>query len=157
MTGLSCCLYSGIAREPVGKLIFRDLAGGESLELKDPLFFRRRQLKPIQPQEGYRDREGGSLVSIDKWMIRGESFCVAGSHLCEQRCLLGIREEILRSSKRRLEETHIANTRRTAVKHEKLLVHGKNDILSDQDGLAHSASFRRTSRFSRITSRAASI
>src|ERR1700739_1028743 len=64
--------------EPVCELFFRDFARGQCPKLQYAFLSRRSQLKPVQTEECHGNSECGSLVSIDKWMVRNYSLCIAG-------------------------------------------------------------------------------
>ena len=73
-------------------------------------------------------------------MIRYDSFCIAGRHLRERRCLPGIRKKVLWPSECGLEKAHVADAFRPSKQHQNFFMHGKNDVLPDPDGFFHSAS-----------------
>src|ERR1700751_2453374 len=73
--------WLSVACKPVGELFFGDIAGSEPPKRQNALLFGRAQLKAVQSEEGYGNCKGCSLVAVDEWMIRNNSFCIASRQL----------------------------------------------------------------------------
>lgn len=113
----------------------------------------------VQAEKRSANDPGDPLVPIDKRMIARNPMRIA-------RCKLGkvgsvsVGKSVPRSGKRRFQKRHISNPIGTTVLSALPHMDGEHDIVSNPDRLFHaaySASFRSTSRSSRITCSASSI
>ena len=113
----------------------------------------------IQAEKRPANDPGSPLVPVDERMIARNPIGIA-------RCKLGkvgsvrIGKVVPRSSKRRFQKSHISNPIGATVLSKLPYMDGERDIVSNPNWLFHaaySASFRSTSRSSRITCSASSI
>ena len=67
----------GVNRDPVGELIFAQVAGGELQEGRDALCVRGDEFETVQVEKKFRDDQAGTLVAVQERVITGESKSVA--------------------------------------------------------------------------------
>lgn len=148
--------------DPNCQLLFGKPAFGKAQEGEVLLLRRSFEISSIQKEEGAAHDIGGALVAIYEGVIPDETPRIGSSQRGQIRFgpRIYVGDEVLRPGQSRFEEAAVPDSLPSTMLGQLPAMDGEHHVPADPRGLLHggySASFRSTSRSSRITRSAASI
>lgn len=146
-----------VLTEPLCKFGFGQITGCEGVEREIAHLLGRDDGYAVLFEKTEADDKRRTFIAVDKCMILRQPIGVRSSKLIKIGSRFRIGKEILRSIQRGLEKSLIAQTTRSAMRRQLKLVNDTRFLVFNPDGFLHSASRRRTSRFSSMMDFAISI